>query len=326
MADLETRLERLASGVERTRLPIEEVRRRAARRRRSRLLTETVIAGLVLSIVVVAAHVWRQGSAAPEVATGQPTAAVPSPGDVRIRAGRFIASVDLDDGALRIDPTAATPQVSEQKAIATFRAGTLPETIAQSVVVGFGSVTIAANETTGSTPRFTHQASWVVFYVDGLHSCPAVTATSASPQPAPTMAFILAATTTAVDYTGRGSFCGELPTRPSVTTASVYQSVPWTTIANSGWTETVGYTAPPCGSLASISANAQPVGTSVVELFVRIPLDPIDCPPSHPATAALPLATPDAVPLHGPTGTVIGRVTGTGAGGFTFYDGVNRTS
>ncbi|MGH9126333.1 MAG: hypothetical protein ACRDZ8_16640 [Acidimicrobiales bacterium] len=326
MADLETRLQQLASGSQPTPPPIEVLRRRAARRRVRRVLAITVGAGLGLSMAIVAARVWRPGSASTEVATGQPTTAVPSPGDVRIMAGRFVASVELDGGALRIDPTAATPQVSEQHAIATFRAGTPPDTFTQGVVVGFGSVTIATNLTTGNTPRFTHQASWVVFYSEGPLNCPAIAAASASPQPAPTTAFILSASTTAVDYTGRGSVCGEPPRGPTVATASIYQSVPWTPVAENGATATVGYTAPPCGTLVTVSANAQPVETPVVEVLVEIPLDTIACPPSRPATATFRLATPDVVLLHGPTGAVTGRFTGTGPDEFTYYDGVLRTT
>ncbi len=139
------------------------------------------------------------------------------------------------------------------------------------------------------------------------------------PQPEARSLFVLAGRT-GVDYTTRGSFCQGPPAGPTVSTASVYQSVPWTVVANSSTQATLRYTAPPCGVLDAITANGPP---TVVVLFVRIPLARITCPPSPGATTNLDLAMPAPVLIHGPTGSVMGRIT-TAPDAFNYYDGVTH--
>lgn len=318
MTDLETRLERLASDIEARPPAVEELRRRAAQRLRHRRLTKTAVVAslsLTLVIVVVTVAIRQPRGRTTVVATEPSTPTVSVPAGVQIKAGRFTAPVVFDDGALRIDPTTAEPDVSEQQAINTFRAGTIPTTMTQDVVVGFGQVTIASTATTGTTPHFTNRASWVIFYGYGLLQCPA----SAPPgrnQGFFTTAFILAGDT-GVDYDGGASPCGGPGTAPTAVTASIYQSVPWTVIA--GNRATFRYTAPPCGTFTSIGAFVQR-GTAVVNIYVRVPVSILTCPPNQPATTTLELSTADTL-RHGQTGTVTGRFTEQGFPGFTYDDG-----
>ena len=325
--------------------PVEVVERRArARRRRFEGLVAAVVA---VTAVVVAAAVGAGAGHGPsggdhgEIVVTESSTARPAPITVvhiddakpAIRAARLVRPLSLDGGALRLDPAAGDPSLTEAQAIAKYRGSALLGSTVGDVVVVYARITLAlkvTNETgvsPGRTPAFDARDAWVVFAATDLFgSCPAQTVpegptstTVAVPQSF--SVFLLSGDgTEGVTYSTRGrSRCFATLTGPSASIASVAVSVPWTLGGADG--KTVQFTVPACSDGLPDAARAGDRTSTTLTLYllvavVREPCTSLRRGPNPPVTAS-----PGT--RHGPTGPVVAITTGGST--FTYFDGTTHT-
>jgi len=284
---------------------VEEVERRHRRRRRSR--GAVVVAAVMVTVtgLVVAPSLWsavgRDSGGTAGGTTSDPARA--------IWHARFVRTLVLDEGALRVEPPAGgRPQTSEQQAVATFRSSTHPTVEISDVVVGYGLVTMRPKLANASV-TFTRRPAWLVFHSGGMHSCPGRRPRVGSGLPEGRPVFILADSgMEAVSYVGRGSFCGGPPTGPTTRIPYRYESVPWQEVFRTPTAVTVRYLEPACGHLEGGESVSTPRDAQLT-LFAAVPMAAIPCPQRGPQNWQAP-APRNGQPLrHAPTGPVAGYVT-----------------
>lgn len=230
-----------------------------------------------------------------------------------ISDARFIRTLVLDSGALLVEPPPrGKPATSEQQAIATFRSSSHPSVEIRDVVIGYGVVTVGVKP--ANVPVvFVHRPAWLVFYQGGQHSCPASDSRAGSGLPEGRPVFVLADTgLDALSYVGRGSFCGQPATGPTVRLAYRYESVPWQEVRRTPTGVTVRYSEPPCGHLEGgyVEGGGGPgFPDARLTLFAAVPMASPPCPQASAQEWHAPAPRSGGPLRHASTGPVAGYVT-----------------
>jgi hypothetical protein len=186
--------------------------------------------------------------------------------------GRFVRSVEIDNGGLLVDPAPAgsEPPVPESEVADELLASPIFQGQYDGVL-GFGLVTLTVSqhgiETVTSVP------AWVAFGWGGVHSCWPMTA-APSPAHLPSDGYRAVAIGSPADlqpfsYEAASDPCGQfMPT--AVNAATHVVSVAWSQVGTvTNGSVTISYVPPPCGSFYSTDLSTDPSGSSfVVEMAV----------------------------------------------------------
>jgi hypothetical protein len=239
----------------------------------------------------------------------------------------------FDEGALRLDIARGASRVVEARAIALFRAGSLPTTLVENVTVVYAAATLRLRVVIGdmtirprSVPTFARRPVWAFIWSDGPHSCPAHAAVNPdSPEPLHVELIAADGSGEGVTYDTRGSRCGAAPVGPRVNVAGYYVSLPWTEVSRGSSSVALRYpAAPACSDTeyvpVSVDKSNATVGVYAFALLARPPCDR----PEQATTATR--AVPSNVALvHERTGLAVGRTT-EGDGAFRYFDSVMHTN
>ena len=233
---------------------------------------------------------------------------------------RFVTAVQLDDGALRVEPAPRSDRATITQAQAATEIWASPSLGGRRVEsLGLGLVTIAVPSRT--VPRVTDLLAWVGFAKAGPIFCPEARpkgpAVDASSLPSSGWAAVVVGADSgspAVAYTARSAPCGSV-SPASLTKAIEVVSVPWVEVGVNGQVVSVEATFPPCGehsgnasggSATSITISVQAMvsdvhrdcgGPKVVPESVRV--GPIPSPGAPP-----PLFTSRTVIVHAVVGPI----------------------
>jgi hypothetical protein len=241
---------------------------------------------------VVASLTFASESPTSEASTPAP-GALPSADSVV--GDRFVTSVELDGGALRVDPAPAGPWHPNGS-----RSDVEDEMWASPVfqgkddgVLGWGLVTLTVSqhgiETVTSAP------AWIAFGWGGATSCPMMTA-APSPVDLPSDGYVAVVMDPSWDlqpfsFAARSSICGSAPVGPTVEPATHVVSVAWeATGPVSNGTVEITSTPPPCGSneVLDIAGDGD---TATLAVEMTAPNAPLPCP--------TPMAVTETVDLPG---------------------------
>jgi hypothetical protein len=235
-------------------------------------------------------------------------AGLPSSGSVV--DGRFVTSVQLDDGLLRVDPLPAdqpVPSLPQAKADELWASPAFAGK--EAVTIGYGLITMQIHSRGPDT--VTSVPGWIAFaYAADVYSCPAMTS-APSPVSLPSAGY--AAVT--MLHQGHGNFqytaasfgCSDT-IDPSVALASHVESIPWEQrgpITN-GVVDIV-YGPPGCGRDASYNVGGVG-GVYTLEVDMTVPNDPLPCPYMSPVHESVRLTGDGGGTVrtleHAPTGLV----------------------
>lgn len=314
----------------------EEVRARVTRRRRVAVVGAAGSVAGVVALVALGVHLLTAGSAATPT-SGEPIA-VTKPADARVAVhdARLTHPLTFDGGALRLDRASGTPAVSEEQALTLFRAGGMPYTQTDDVVITYAEATVSIPVDTNNEsvvphdlPTFTHRPVWAVLWdYNGPIYCgknpPQVTG------PVPRSVALIAADGTGegIQYTTRGTPCGQPITGPTARILNYLQSLPWVVVSvAANGDATVQVTLPPCATLVGGNGPDSRGGATILAgvAMVRPP-----CTVTGHAARNTTIIPANGQPLdHGPTGLLPGRVSlfsgGNADTAFTYYDGTTHT-
>lgn len=342
---------------------VAHVRRRVRRRRR------TQVTGVALTLVVAvgaaaALAAARQGPQAvqpvvpPLVVQPGPAVSVVSVGQVKALVGgaRLERAAVVDDGAVRMAPTAQQPVLTEDEAVRLWAAASPAgsQQIVTPPVVFLADVTVSvpvqpAGAVFGPVhqPRFDHRLAWVVVWDrTGLfYYCPYESASSTAasahtgqaqaPPDAISQVQMIGADASgeAVVYSTASAPCSRVV--PAHADIALYDlSLPWTSSTGVDGSPVVSVVVPDCAVLGASSTVRSRVAAqtqvSAEVLMVRRP-----CAGTSHSTVPLtppgvgrgqPTPTATLLPGHGPTGLTLGRVTSqSGGGSLTYFDGSDHT-
>lgn len=298
-----------------------------------------LVVSLVLGLVAASAV---GGCTTPRKAAVRPVAVDSVAAIARyLYAGRLTRPVQLDGGALRLEPPNGTAAMTEDRAIATFRAAVAPGGFTMvggtpDVLLVRATLTIpVATENlvvvAQHAPVFNRRLAWVIVYDNGAHSCPAARATTAQPgipTHEPLNVVIISADhglPEAVRYAGRGHMCSSPVREPTARPWGYYLSLPWriTATTRSGYQIDLAGALPPCASIAGHWGPGWPDTTIAVSAWVSMVRSP--CTATGPSGAFLAHRTRDgSPPRHAPTGLRPSLYTATNPYTFTYYDGRTR--
>jgi hypothetical protein len=227
-----------------------------------------------------------------------------------VTAGRFTATVDLDDGDLLVKPPSAlqlpaVPEgVARKKMWATAQLANY-----EPIVVGLGLVTIAIRQR--GVPEVADLPAWVGFAKIGTLLCPLEGGDV--PPVIPLSSGIAAVVLGAADgspvvvYKARTSLCGLPATGPTTLAPDELVSVRWSRVPPvADGSLTVRFFEPPCAKPAPPPETAIATRTTV-SIDVDIPDDPERCLPGHFVRVEIPLipnAGPGTPIEHGQVGAV----------------------
>lgn len=291
----------------------EQVERRYRRRRTTAAgglagaLAVAILAAVLLPGVAFPWTSQEQNAPAARAATSDPA--------VAIQQGRFVRTLVLDGGALRVDPPPrGEPTTAEQEAVTTFRSTGAPTQVVNDVLVGYGVVTIRPTllGKLNAGLVFDRRPAWLVFYT-ARHECPLIPVplpSGWSELPEGRRVFVLGDSgVEAVTYVGRGSFCARPPTGPDAELAYRHISVPWLEVGRAGDNATLRYQPPRCGPAEAVSVGERsgPGSPLTVTLYTQEPMAAYSCP--QPSARTIEVPTNGLSLRHGATGPVTGLVT-----------------
>lgn len=247
------------------------------RRRRVRATIGAVAAVLVASTVSVGVAYRHNGEPTQRTQRTEPigpVAEVSSTTDLMplVVAARLDASLQLGDGALRLDPATAPPGMRETDAVRLWATGNgLGQTLTGDTVVFLADATVrlpvarpqVPDLSAWGIPRFTHRTVWAIATTAGLSNCPAQASSVAVAGPQPQLASVMLI---AVDGSGQGvtystgvSNC--FPRRPpSAEVASYAVSVHSSVTAST----------PPCGSVDGTITSSDRTGVTSSTTGVQV--------------------------------------------------------
>jgi hypothetical protein len=211
---------------------------------------------------------------------------------------RFVSVVELDGGALSVQPAPidTVPVISKADAEKLLFASPLFQGKSAGVI-GFGLVTSQVSQ--HGVPTYQADPGWIAFGWGGTTNCPMETAPP-SPADLPSGGYVAVALIEGagggdISYQARSDTCGTI-SGPTVRPATHIESVAWT--ANGQVTAgnlQITYTPPACAGPATYSAAGQ---GDTVTLSVEVEL------PNTPSSCSSPAPITDNVPLNDGTQTV----------------------
>jgi len=248
-----------------------------------------------------------------------------------IRDAHLSRPVLIDGGTLRLDPISGTARVSEAQALALFRAGSMPFTQVENVMVVYAAATmrLAVNDK-DSLPRprvapvFTHRAAWTFIWSERPIFCGESPQTSPAPEAQSVELLAADGSGEGLTYQTRGSLCGN-PVSPQVGIASYWVSLAWTVASRTGVNVVLRFATPPvCGdeSYAPYTSSA----TSVTfRVYAEVLLAKPPCFEPRPKTTIVRSAPTTATLFHVKTGLTVSRSNATRNRDLTYYDGTTHT-
>jgi hypothetical protein len=252
----------------------------------------------------VVASLTFEPRATPEPTTTQQTA---SPSKDAVVDGRFVKSVQLDDGQLRVDPAPEGTDPPTPRTVVEDELWASPVFQGKSDgVLGWGLVTLAVTQ--HGIDTVTSAPAWIAFGWGGAYDCPMITA-APSPVDLPSDGYVAVVVGSTTDtqpfsYTARSRFCGNPPVGPTVQPATHVESVSWDQVGPvSNDSVEISYTPAPCGSDPTFNIGGGPSGTSIA-VDITVPDAAAPCP--SPQTVKETLDVPDGGTQlhHAPTGYV----------------------
>jgi hypothetical protein len=295
--------------------------RRRHRRRTIRLGTAAVAVVVVVGAALLLAYGLPRNQTRDNEAGLPKTTTLRVPTDVAsdIHDAQLVRPVLIDNGALRLDPTSARPQVSESAAIRSFRAGAMPfgEMVTNvNVVYAQATLRIAVHYDARVLhpqvpPVFMHRPAWVVIWHDGgVFHCDRYSKPRVGVPPSEHVELLAADDTgEGVEYTTFGTGgCGGITPRTAVT-ADYWVSLPWTVASRVGTLLVLRYpTTPACAFVGMVPSDGDPTGKTfgVYEdiLIARPP-----CINARPSSANIESAATTDQLRHFPIGIFLGRTT-----------------
>lgn len=243
------------------------------------------------------------GVAASQTLPAKPFIGLPSAHSVA--AHRYVDSVQLDRGALRVVPAPKgdEPSISRADALTKMLANT--QTMGyRAVVLGFGLVTISSHAS--GVPTVKSLPAWIGFSKEyAAYSCPAMIAPAngETTTTLPTLpsdgyaAFVLDAAkgSPAVTFVAASEPCGKV-VPSSVGKASEVISIPWQAtgpLVNGSLP--VRTTIPPCGTLRGISSGGS-AASATITLDVTVPDVHGQCNGAKSVTETVNLGVPNPAP------------------------------
>jgi hypothetical protein len=222
--------------------------------------------------------------------------------------GRFVSNVELDDGALSVQPAPidTVPVISKADAEQLLYASPVFKGM-NAGVVGFGLVTSQVSQ--HGVPTYQSDPAWIAFGWGAFTDCPMMTGTL-SPTDLPSNGYVAAALIEGagggdISYEARSDPCGISVTGPTVQLATHIESVAWTQIGQiSGSNVRISYTMPPCGRLASYDAGGSG-DSDTLTVEAEVPDIPGSCASPSPLTDVVHLDVGGqavATIHHAPTG------------------------
>jgi hypothetical protein len=235
--------------------------------------------------------------------------------------GRYVATVELSNGALRVVPAPkhSRPTLTLAAARTLMRADT-GTTSYESVVLGYGVVTISTHAS--GVRHITSLPAWVGFSKRfAAESCPMIRATGTSTTALPALpsagyaAFVVGAAhgAPAVTYVAADAPCGAV-VPATLSNADEAISVPWVALGPiTGGTLSVRATIPDCGTYTGSSTSGSAHSTTIT-VAALVPDAHGSCQGPHPVTESVfiepvndpgappPIVTSQTTLLHGPLG------------------------
>lgn len=252
----------------------------------------------------VVASLTFEPQSSPEPATA-PQAVLPSADAVV--DGRFVTSVQLDDGGLRVDPAPDGMEPPMPRSDVEDELWASPVFQGKTGgVLGWGLVTLTISQHGMNT--VTSVPAWVAFGWGGAYSCPMMTA-APSPVDLPSDGFVAVVMGSTADvqpfsYAARSSICGSQPTGPTVQPATHVESIAWSQVGPvANESVTISYTPVPCGTDRLFTMPGDPSGTT---LFVEmtVPDAALPCPSPVAVTETVRVFDGATQIQHAPTGYV----------------------
>ena len=202
--------------------------------------------------------------------------------------GRFVRSVQLDNGFLRVDPppAGAVPQLSKETTDLLWASSAFQGKDA--VTVGYGLITLGLAQQ--GIEKVESQPGWIAFATGGSYNCPIMTA-APSPADLPSGGYVAVSLVEGIAnfaYTAASDVCGHV-TDPAVGMARHVESVPWEQVgAVSNGRVVIRYTPPACAIDAAydVSGNGD-VYTLAVDMSVAN--DPLPCTFTQPVKTSVTL-------------------------------------
>lgn len=288
-------------------------------------------AGVGLVLLAAMTACGSSGTSPGQAAAPPLTVATSSDAKPAIHDARLTRPLLLDGGKLRLDPTSATPRLSEDRAVRLWATGTMPGSVSitEQAVVVLAKVTLQVPVSAdgmalrpATMPRFVARDAWVMLWRNGPHSCPQITAGASGPggpEPQPVEIIAADASGEGVSYQTRGSFCSGPVQGPTAAPAVYEESLPWTVASTAATSLTIAFTVPECAVQSGISGpDPLWVGATVV-------MGAGPCPGAKPGPATATVQrSAGTVPAHGATGLLVGR-SSDGGKSLTYFDGQPRS-
>ena len=274
-------------------------------------------------------------SSPPRITTSGPPLAVAtsSAAKAAVKDGRLTRTLLIDGGKLRLDPTSATPRLSEDRAVRLWATGVSPGgvSVADQAVVVLAKVTLNVPVSAdglalrpASMPTFAGRDAWVMLWQTGPHSCPMIRSPGPGGlEPQPIEIIAADGSDEGVSYETRGSFCAEPIRGPSASPATYQESLPWTMASSTPTSLTLSFTVPACGFQTGL---AGPNGSSyTVWVGATVVLGTGECIGAKPGPATATVRRRAGTnPTHGATGLLVGRSSDDFTK-LTYFDGQTRT-
>jgi hypothetical protein len=227
-----------------------------------------------------------------------PSGAPGLPTESSVVDDRFVSVVQLDGGALSVQPAPidTVPVISKADAEKLLFASPLLQGKSAGVI-GFGLVTSQVSQ--HGVPTYQADPGWIAFGWGGATNCPMETAPP-SPADLPSGGYVAVALIEGagggdISYQARSDTCGTI-SGPTVRPATHIESVAWTANGQvTGGNLQITYTPPACAGPATYSAAGQ---GDTVTLSVEVEL------PNTPSSCSSPAPITDNVSLNDGTQTV----------------------
>ncbi len=237
----------------------------------------TVLLGCLA--VAVTACGTASNSPAGRVATSESAATnVTSISEIKplVADAHLVRSIQLSDGALRLDPPSRAPTMREIDAVRVWAAATVGgQQFTGSTVVLLADATVripvalpeVPNTLSGWTrPRFERRTVWAIpSGTDVVMFCPYSTADPAPPQVGSVTLIAADGTGQGVTYSSGASVCGFPPQGPSAEVASYVVTVP-TTTPSGALNQPIDL--PPCGSFEGSSSGSEVIKVDGIRVWM----------------------------------------------------------
>jgi len=226
-------------------------------------------------------------SETPPSSAGPATAGLPTADSVV--NGRFVESVQLDEGLLRVDPPPPGSAELMSDEIRDLLWASAAFQGKDAVTIGYGLITMQLAqhgiENVESVP------GWIAFAKGGVSSCPNMTV-APSPAELPSSGFAAVSDMEGANnfaYSAASDICGKV-TQPGVEMATHVESIAWEQVGPvvNGQVN-IRYTPPACGRDAVYTVSGDN-GVYTLEVDMSVANDPLPCPANLPIEASVDLA------------------------------------